>query len=184
MSTAGIGIEKISLPPRRSAQALQRGLLDFEVVSSEWFADKTVGEGYVASQTLLPVSEYFITLPQYQEYGLQSDWVYQQMVGTIGGYHYFDEEVLKRMDMPSEKQIIIGLAKGRFNVGILELHTARYWAKKLQVPVVIGKLHSHGEWVLRLREERSDIIPRIDQAISELKSSGKIKKVTDTYLSL
>lgn len=183
MQKAGIEISKVSLPPRRTVKALHNGDLDFEIVSSEWFADKTLGPGFVGSVPILPVTEYFVSLPEFAQHSRSLDNIYGGLVGTIGGYYYFDDNKFKRMDMPSENEVVLGLAKQRYKVAILEHATAIYWSEKNQVPLVFGAVHSKGELKLRFRQEHAHLLPRINRAIEDLSLSGTIEKIRRKYLS-
>jgi len=183
MHKAGVEICKLSLPPRRTVKALHNGELDFDIVSSEWFANKTLGPDFVGSIAILPVTEYFVSLPENAAYSRYLENIYSGLVGTIGGYYYFDDNKFRRMDMPSENEVVLGLAKHRYKVAILEHATAIYWSEKNQVPLVFGTVHSRGELKIRLRREHQALLPSINRAIEDLSLSGHIEKVRRKYLS-
>lgn len=181
MAKAGIGLKSNPLPPKRAVYALEHGELDFDVVSPSWFKDGNIGEQYVSSKPIFVVSEYFITLKQKASQYQTLESIYGNRVGTVAGYSYFDDDQFTRVDFRSESELILGLNKNRFDVIIMERLAALHWARFHQVDIAMPLLHAKGDIVIRLRKERKELLPQIDQAISHLSQTGKIDEVLDKY---
>lgn len=178
---AMIPYEKVMMPTKRAAYAMEEGHLDFDFVSPKWFPSGELGQKFVGSQPYMVMMEYFVTLPKNAKaYSKPTD-AYGNVVGTVGGYIYFDDNRFTRMDFRSEKELLMGLARERFEVVILEEMTARYWSKKLGIPIALASIHTQGEMVLRVRKEHSWLMPRINGAIEVLRSQNKIELMLDRY---
>lgn len=181
MIQAAIPTETSYLPVKRAVTALELGQIDFDVVSPNWFKDKMIGVDYVSSVPLFEVTEYFVTLPCTASEFNQPEMAYGQLVGTVAGYAYFDDDKFIRADFLSESELVKGLAKGRFKVAIIEERAAQYWAEKHNTAITLASLHTKGDVVIRLRKEHEKLLPLINQAISFLKNNGQFKKVLDYY---
>ncbi|MBA6365457.1 transporter substrate-binding domain-containing protein [Colwellia sp. BRX10-6] len=181
MMQAAIPTDTSYLPGKRAVTALELGQIDFDVVSPNWFKDKIIGVDYVSSVPLFEVTEYFVTLPNVAIEFNQPEMAYGQLVGTVAGYAYFDDDKFIRADFLSESELVKGLVKGRFKVAIIEERAAQYWAEKHQTSIALASLHTKGDIVIRLRKEHENLLPRINQAISVLKNNGQFKKVFDDY---
>ncbi len=145
MDRAGVAIEATDLPTKRAIFELYNGGLDFDFVSPVWFAGGNVGEQFVASDPILRITEYFVTLPENQRQYQDPSSPYGNVVGTISGYYYYDEALFQRMDFPSERHLVEGLRKRRFDVAILEQLTAEYWSRQLGLPLALASIHTQGD---------------------------------------
>lgn len=181
MKEAAIVTETSYLPVKRAVTALELGQIDFDAVSPDWFKDKLIGVDYVSSVPLFEVTEYFVTLPNFVEEFNQPEMAYGQLVGTVAGYAYFDDDKFIRADFLSESELIMGLVKGRFKVAIIEKRAAQHWAKKNNVEIMFASVHTKGDIVLRLRKEHEKLLPRINQAINFFQKNGELKKIFDKY---
>lgn len=181
MQQAGIQVQTTELPIKRAVMALEKGLLDFDFVSPEWFADRSMGDDYVFSDPIFQMIENFYSLAdKAPEYG-STDAVWGKIVGTVFGYYYASESKIRRMDFRSERYVIEGLASKRFEVAILEELAASYWSNTLGVELYKIANHTSGDIVIRLRREHQSVMPQINQAISELHSQGKINAILEKY---
>lgn len=172
-----ITIRPVYLPPKRAAKALQIGLVDFDFNVLEWMEDGMPGEGFVLSEPLYTVTEYLITTNQHASMFNQKSDYYGHSIGTIAGYFYFDADRFTRVDFLSEEALLVGLAKGRFKAIIMEEHAAKYWADKHKVDIVLAVQHTKGPVRMRLREEKAQLLPALNRAITSLKSDGTIKHI-------
>ncbi|MDP5033161.1 MAG: transporter substrate-binding domain-containing protein [Paraglaciecola sp.] len=168
------------MPTKRAVKALYADELDFDFVNPDWLSpdDK---ERFVFSDALFQISEYFISLPVHAKSYLQASSAYGKPVGTVSGYYYYDDEHFKRVDFRSESEVILGLAKKRYDVAIMEQFAARYWSAKHHVPISLGSIHTQGYMVMRLRAEYSHLVPDINKAINSLKQNGEIQRILLHY---
>lgn len=178
---SNIAIRPVYLPPKRAEKALQMGLVDFDFNVLEWMEDGTPGEGFVLSEPLYTVTEYLITTHEYATLFNQKTDYYGQAIGTIAGYFYFDADKFTRIDFLSEEALIVGLAKGRFKAIIMEEHAAKYWANKHDVEIVFAVQHTKGPVRMRLRQEKAQLLPALNSAITSLKSDGTIKQILASH---
>ena len=181
MDEADIPVEGIPMPAKRAVKALEEGIIDFDFVSPEWFPQGNVGEKYIKTLPLFNVTEYFISLPVHAEKYASKKHIYGNPVGTVSGYYYYDDSQFTRVDFLSEKELVQGLAYGRFEVAILEMRAATAWSNKLSIPITLLEQHTQGDIVIRLRKEHADYLPAINQAIVTLQTSGKLKDILETY---
>jgi ABC-type amino acid transport substrate-binding protein len=182
MSEANLNTKAFLLPTKRGLQQLYSGELDFDFINPEWMSneDKTA---FVYSIPLFEVTEFFISLATNPKSFDTSELAHNQLVGTVSGYYYFDDNKFTRADFRSESEVILGLNKKRFDVAIMEKAAAAYWAEKHSVDLKFGAVHTQGNIVLRLRAELAHLMPRINQAILRLKDQGEIPRILAHYLS-
>jgi hypothetical protein len=179
---ANIPAHPVNLPPLRTNKALQKGELDFDVISPAWFEENELTKHFVLSDAIIPIKENIIFLAREKAHWQQSNAIYGQVVGTIRGYHYHDDHKFKRHDFSSEKALIKALKFGRIDVAICGDLPAVYWARQLSANIEIGPLHSQGFLHIRLLKEHRPLLPAINQAIASLKASGEIDKLVAQYM--
>lgn len=170
-----------NFPPKRTNQALKNGDLDFDVVSPSWFAGEEINPQFVQSIPIMPIVENIIVLPENAAKWQSLSAIKGQPIGTVFGYLYKDDADFVRVDFKSERELILALQKGRIEAAISGDYPARYWAKKLDLPISLAAIHSSGDLVIRLRKEHSHLLPSINSAIQTLKQSGEIQRVIDKY---
>ncbi|WP_434928948.1 substrate-binding periplasmic protein [Shewanella sp. HL-SH5] len=178
---AKIGSEKQNYPPKRTNQALDSGLLDFDLVSPSWFPNEDMGDKFVTSDPIINIQENIITLKENAVAWQNIDSIKGQVIGTVRGYLYHDDAFFTRFDFTSERELIKALHKKRINAAISGDLPALYWSKQLNLPITLATVHSDGVLVMRLRKEHKDLLPRINAAIAILKANGTIKTITDKY---
>ncbi len=181
LSMAEIKVEKHNFPPKRTNQALEKGLLDFDFVSPSWFPKGDMGELFIQSEPILNIQENIITLKQNKSQWADITMIEGEPIGTVRGYLYHDDDAFTRVDFGSEKQLIKALHKQRVQAAISGDLPALYWAKKLSMPIALASVHSRGVLVMRLRKEHSEMMPQINRAIAQLKTDGTIQALVDKY---
>ncbi len=174
------GVKSI-FPPKRTIEALNNGDLDFDIVSPSWFTNKDVGEQFVLSKSLFLVTEHYVHLGTTH---FNSADVKKEPIGTVRGYFYHNDDTLIRRDFGSEKELIIALQKGRINYAIIGDLPALYWAKTLGVNIALGQIHSAGLLHLRLRKDKTSLLPVINESIDVLMKSGEIQRKINKYSKL
>ena len=185
MSEAEIASQHVSLPPKRTVQSIQAKQLDFEVISPSWLSQaQRHDEKFVFSAPLFPVDEYLVALTSKIHQYQTRDSIFRQTVGTVRGYYYHDDNRFARMDFNSERELILALHRGRIDVAIVGDLPAKYWAHRLGVDIVLGARPSSGQMHIRLLREHQPLLPRVNQAIEELKSQGFYEKLKQRYIAL
>jgi polar amino acid transport system substrate-binding protein len=181
LSLAKIASQIDHLPPRRSNQALNSGLLDFDVVSPSWFETGEVGDNFMLSAPIMTIVEYIVVLEKNKSLWSISENIKGRSIGTVMGYAYHDDDNYTRVDFKSERELIMALHKERVEAIISGELTALFWAKELNLPISLAIEHSSGDLVIRLRKEHNSLLPSINSAIQTLKQSGEIQRVIDKY---
>lgn len=182
LKEANISGRQVELPPKRTILALSNGELDFDVSSPSWFVDGKIPDGFVISEGLLEISEFIVTLPQNaSKYRFPVD-IKGKQIGTVRGYYYNNDRVFNRVDFISEKKLIQALTKGRIEAVIMGDLPAYHWAKKTNIDIVLGPVNSKGDLHIRFREKHAYLIPKINQAITRLKSKGKVSEILSRYV--
>ena len=181
LETAKITGEYIDLPPKRTLLALEQGEIDFDLISPAWLPNKYDSDQYVFSAPILRIREHIIYLhgtppPSTPELAER-----RPVFGTIRGYYYHDEALFQRMDFGSERAIIRALAKGRIQYAISGDLPALYWAKRLNVNIELGTIHSDDYLVMRLRAEHQNLLKEINIAIAFLKQNEEIATIINKY---
>ena len=171
----------LALPPKRTNQALETGLLDFDVVSPSWFENQDLGEAFIQSAPIMGINEYIITLPENAKNWQYIQAIKGQEVGTVRGYLYHDDNEFTRSDFTSEKELIKALHRKRIKLAISGNYPALYWSSQLNMPIALAAQHSSGNLVIRLRKQHQDLLPALDKAIAELKASGQIDAIINRY---
>lgn len=186
LKKANIQGKALNLPPKRTQKALELGLIDFDLVSPDWFPKTYDISRFVFSKAILPVDEYVIVLkntklPDKFLAPLSAPKL-KPTIGTVRGYYYHDVERFTRMDFKSEKEIVLALSKQRVAYGISGDLPALFWARKLNVDIELASLHSSGFIHFRLQKKYAYLLPKINAAIVSLKATGQIQAILDSYL--
>lgn len=171
----------VDLPAKRAEKALKDGIVDFDFVCLEWLKDGEPGENYVTTESFFEINEYLITLKKNTHLFATRESIFGKPVGTIAGYFYFDDQHFIRTDFLNESRLMLGLKRDRFKVVIMERETAKHWAKLNQTEIGFAALHSSGNLLMRVRKENQHLIPKLNQTIRALKSSGKLKQILQSH---
>ena len=177
----GIEFIPVNLPPKRAELALQAGLVDFDFVCLQWFADGNPGEQFVLSEPLFSIREYIITLKENAYKFAQPESYKGKPIGTIAGYFYHNAEDFIRVDFLSESLLMQGLQKQRFEGIIMEQGTATHWARVHDVDIAFATLHSDGYLRIRLHNKYQPYLPEINSAIKSLRESGEMAKILKQF---
>lgn len=181
MARAEIPIDPVDLPIKRAIKSLEDGLIDFDFVSRDWFPNGDIGDAFVASEPIFTMTEYYITLPQNRALYMTPESLEGKVVGTIVGYYYYNEQAFVRMDFRTERSVIEGLQRNRFEVAILEEMTAHYWAAQTGISIGFAGVHTQGKILMRLREEHKSLLPKINMAVRTLTQDGTIARIIEKY---
>lgn len=175
-----IEFKAVNFPPKRSEHSMATGLIDVEFICLEWFPNQDhQPDKYVISDPIFIISEFFISRNHFYQQPPNLNDLYQHPIGTIAGYHYFDDDAFQRIDFLNEGQLIQGLKLQRFDTIILEQETAKYWARKKQTNIEFVRLHSRGELRLRLQKRYAHLVPQINRAIARFKANQSLKEHFD-----
>lgn len=189
LAEAGIAGKKVVLPAARMQLALEKGEIDFDIISPSWLSEGEQSK-VIFSKPFLKVTEYIVTLDQLNSPTIidstllpkQQVKSYQgKVVGTVRGYYYHDDDTFTRMDFSSERELLLALASGRVKMAIIGEKTAKYWASKLGIAIDFPILHSSGELHLRLNKEHQPILNMLNEAIDALSEKGLIEQLSKKY---
>jgi polar amino acid transport system substrate-binding protein len=171
----------VKLPQKRAEIALKEGLMDFDFICLEWLENGVVGPDYIISEPFFELTENFITLKKNSQLFLTRASLNQKHVGTISGYFYFDDHTFKRTDFLDENHLMLGLKHERFEVIIMEQEAAKHWAKINDMDINFAVLHSKGNFLMRLKKKHQGLLPLINQAIKQMKTSGELQDILDKH---
>jgi polar amino acid transport system substrate-binding protein len=177
----GIEFEAVHFPPKRAEKALLDGLVDFDFVCLEWLKEGRSSAQFVYSNPIFNVSEYVVTLPENAAAVPDRSAIYNKPVGTIAGYFYVDDDQFSRMDFLNEELLLLGLKHQRFTSIIIEKETAKYWAKLLDIEISFAAAHTLGSIIIRLRDDKREWLPIINQAIETIKESGQLASLLEKH---
>ena len=181
LTKADIKGQQITLPPKRTNLALQKGLLDFDITSPSWFANDQVDNAFILSLPIMPVRELVYVLDDqiaHERFNPNKNVI----VGTVRGYFYHNDNKFTRDDFPSEKELVLALATNRIEYAIIGDLPAEYWASKFNIALKVNTEHSSGFLHVRLHKKYQHLIANINAAITELKDNGTIEKVVSSYM--
>ncbi|MDC8830430.1 substrate-binding periplasmic protein [Alteromonas gilva] len=183
LNAAGLEGQQVNFPAKRTQRIFDSGLIDFDFTSPAWLpADKDT-TGFTFSDPIMPIREHIIylkgtTLPS----GILTE---QQRnkpnIGVVRGYLFHDEHMFHRVDFRSEKEIVQALLFNRIRWGISGDLTALYWARELGAKLTLGPVHSDAQLHIRIQKDKAYLLPRINDAISMLKQSGRLQQILDRY---
>lgn len=168
-------------PPKRAGKVFEEDRLDLDFMSPSWFKNGDMGEDYVSTMAIFPLSEYIVTLSEKRQLYAEPESINGKRIGTIAGYNYYDDDKFTRVDFLSESALVKGLKMQRFDAVILEGVTAKYWAKIHEVNIALASIHSQGDIVIRLRRELKYLLPELNAAIQALKNEGEIDRILQHY---
>ena len=172
----------LNLPPKRTAKALELGLIDFDVFSPQWIASKQDSTQYVFTLPLFALKEMVITLKDNEKHWPSPESIQGHFVGTVRGYIYHDQNHFKRVDFATEKDLVLALGMKRVEVIIAGDLPALYWAKQHEVDIAFASLHSEGKLHIRLKRNLDYLLPALNKAIKQLHESGEIKRIINKYV--
>jgi polar amino acid transport system substrate-binding protein len=178
---SGIQFIPVNLPSKRAEKALKDGIVNFDFICLEWLQGSVLGDEYLATDSFFEITEHLVTLKKNTHLFPTRQSMFNKRVGTIAGYFYFDDNQFIRTDFLNENQLMLGLKNNRFNVIILERETAKYWAKLNNTEIGFAALHTSGNLLMRVRKEHRALIPKLNQTIKMMKTSGKLKAILDSH---
>ena len=178
---SGIQFIPVYLPSKRAEKALKDGLVDFDFICLECLKIGVPGDEYLATESFFEITEHLVTLKKKNHLFPTRQAMFSERVGTIAGYFYFDKNQFIRTDFFNENQLMLRLKNDRFNVIILERETAKYWAKLNNTEIGFVALHTSGNLLMRVRKEHRALIPKLNQTIKMMKTSGKLKAILDSH---
>lgn len=173
---------KVDLPAARMKKALEVGDIDFDIISPSWLSEQEQ-QSYLFSEPIMAITEYIVRLKKDNLPILDKNAYLGKEVGTVRGYYYHDDELFKRVDFSSERELVLALAKERVSLAILGGEPALYWSKQLNVPLDLTLTHSQCMLHLRIRKEHARLLVLINASIKSLKAQGVISQLLDKYLS-
>ncbi|THB73696.1 MAG: hypothetical protein D6B25_14740 [Desulfobulbaceae bacterium] len=170
-------------PARRGISYFDQGRVDLEVmVSPVWWGDNPPTNS-VWSVPVFYAADIFIFHPSVQldlSQGFES--LKDTRVATVGGYRYGENEPFIRDDGPNDISTIKKVDSHRVGVGLMNEYVAKYLAKELDLNVTFGPTFIEGEMVIRIHKSKIHTVPRINQAITELKEDGTFQRIIDSYI--
>lgn len=179
LTQASLQGENIVLPAKRTNRYLAAGKIDFDLISPAWLnSTQRTDPRFVFSQPILPIREFIVTQTPTEPLTNLSG----QMVGTVRGYYYHDDDVFTRVDFESERALLKALSKGRVELAIIGDLPARYWSEQDKIDLHFNQLHSQGLLHIRLRAEHGHLLPQLNQAILTLQKTGQIARIETYYL--
>ncbi|WP_169075734.1 substrate-binding periplasmic protein [Thalassotalea algicola] len=184
LALADIKGQHITLPAARLVAAIEKGDIDFDLISPAWFANQEFAPKFVLSEPLVPIKEYVVQLSANNIPITKEQELHNKPIGTVRGYYYHNDDVFIRQDFSSEKELIKALASKRIDYAIIGDLPAKYWSSRLDVKVKLTLLHSDGFLHIRLRNEHALLLNRLNSAIYQLHETGKVRAVINKYLEL
>lgn len=106
-----------------------------------------------------------------------------ELVLAVDGYRYPTFTFSERFDVDSERTIVRMLGQGRAKAGILEKTVGQFLAKDMGVEIHFAQEVQSTDLSLRLHKCAAEHLPALNKAIKELKSSGEIDLIMESYLN-
>ena len=179
---AGIAGEQVSLPAARMVAAIEKGEIDFDLISPSWISAAQFSHKFILSDPVVPIKEYIVQLASTDNVISSAEKILGKEIGTVRGYYYHNDDEFSRHDFSSEKELIQALKSNRIKYAIIGDLPAKYWSKKLDVQIRLSALHSEGHLHIRLRNEHAPLINQFNKAIFKLNESKIIDKISKKYL--
>ena len=178
----------VHMPVARALKEFDKGKVDIEPgVTPDWRRHMSVlghfSIPYEVSQ------EVVIFAPgKSQKVNKPAD-LYDKAVGTVRGFSYphydaaFASGMIHRVDGLSQTQLIEQLLAGRLDQAFVGLNTIRYFAKVMPKYRVleIGQVVDEHRISLRVHPDHKALMPRLNEAISQLLEQGVIDQIYANY---
>ena len=181
LSQANIKGEQVTLPPSRTNLALNKGFLDFDLISPSWLSENEKSQEFSFSDPIIEIKEHIVYLSDMYLEPPEVSVINNKEVGTVRGYYYHDDDYFIRKDFGSEKELLIALQAKRVKFAIIGDLPALYWSKKLDVPIQLGPIHSSGLLCIRIRTALNHLLPAINHSINKLNEDGTIRETSARY---
>lgn len=176
-------------------QPIARGLFEFDEgridiepgVNPNWRKHlKVVGlysEPYAISE------EVIVFAPGYKKEVTGPSDLLDEIVGIARGFSYprfdaaFSTDAIVRVNNVSQTHLMEQLLKSRFKQIFVGLNTIRYFqATRPEYQVLeIGNVVDEQKVMMRVHPQNAELMPRLNQAIAQLKAKGEIKRIYDKY---
>ena len=179
---SGVNGQQVMLPAARMVVALEKGDIDFDLISPSWFSHQEFTSKYVLSEPLMPIAEYIVQLATSANKITKTEDISGRRVGTVRGYYYHNDNDFDRVDFSSEKQLVQALKSNRISYAIIGDLPAKYWSNQLGVAIDLSVLHSQGYLHIRLRNEHAPLLNQLNKAIFSLKEAKIVNDVTQKYV--
>lgn len=183
LKRANIEGQATNLPPKRTNVAFKDGLIDFDLISPDWLPDDFDKSDIVFSMPIIQVKEHVVFLPgQTLSSGfLTESQRFKPRMAVVRGYFYHNPHLFIPIEFNSEREVIQAIQKKRVALGISGDLPALYWAKELGANIELGPIHSNGYLHMRVRKEKANLLPQLNQAITELKQEQQFQRIIDQY---
>ncbi len=187
----GIDFTLIKLPQKRMLSYFRNGELDIESISSPAWRTKDKN----ISLYTIPYLKIQEVIAVNKSAKLGDNYVHDfkgKTIGTILGYNYdntlgkaFDEKVITRKDSIRHDRNLLLLKAGRIDGVIVERQVNKYWINQLKHdPDEYKEAYDIGpsmDLSMRLHISQSDLLPKLNQTLSELINEGYIDKLIEKY---
>ncbi|XOV78501.1 MAG: substrate-binding periplasmic protein [Aestuariibacter sp.] len=112
-----------------------------------------------------------------------------EIVGIARGFSYprfdaaFSTDAIIRVNNVSQTHLMEQLLKSRFKQIFVGLNTIRYFqATRPEYQVLeIGNVVDEQQVMMRVHPQNAELMPRLNQAIAQLKASGEVTRIYDKY---
>jgi len=176
----GLDWVAVALPASRIYDAFRQGDVEVEVgVNSAWRVDEFAISAYtrpfaVDSNVLVYPAGKALSLPS----ALAPTGTPAPAVGTIRGYVYpslepkFRTGIWRRVDVNDERTLMESVAGGRLAAAVVTRAVAEYYRKNLALRVDFGAPFDALPLAIRIRKDRADLLPLVDQALASMEADG------------
>lgn len=171
-------------PYARVDRLFDLGKLDLEIGSApSWNAHKDIPG--VFTQTFYELEDVSIYREGENKHAAKFDDIKGQTIGIVRGYTFpqfqdvFDKKLARRIDAPNEEQLLNLLINKRIDQVFMSRQVFYYLSHqnpKLK-SLVIGDVVGRYPVAIRVHPNKADVIPSLNHAIQQLKSSGEIKRL-------
>ncbi|QDG77207.1 ABC transporter substrate-binding protein [Labrenzia sp. PHM005] len=176
----GIEIKWEVMPATRGRYLFESCQVQLEFgVSPTWYSDKELANSHFSEPFMKHIDALAYAGP---DQGVDQISVKDEPVLAILGYRYPTFEFDERFDVKSERTMIMMLHQGRAKAGILEKTVGQYLANDMGVEINFAQTVETTELSLRVHPCAEAHLPALNQAIAELKNSGEIGRIMESYL--
>jgi polar amino acid transport system substrate-binding protein len=178
------------LPNVRALSMFDNKEIDMIVIDSPLWNDQEKLKNVVFSDEIMSVQEYIYFLKdEYIEVDTPED-LRGKVVNIFHGYSYptfqkaFNEGIVKKDEVGSELSLIRILVAKRCTAIFMDSIAFEHNASRLGYEKSLfkrGMQLSDTELRIKIRREKSSLLPRINKAIAEMKKDGSIDRIIKKY---
>jgi len=181
-SDTPIKINYVYLSNARIRTSFRDGTIDIECCPIASWREKEAAISTYSDVIFHTNDRYVFALNSNQATAKDEETKHQkELVATVRGYGYKNENLFTRFDVDSEIDILHLVGNNRIKVGIVDEAIARHLIDKYQIDATIGGIHEQIARPLRIHLSKAHILPVVNKSIAQAEKKKQLIRIFNKY---